>query len=418
MSLPESSESDSATGLTSDLYIFENETQDFILSSTASQNNHDASPLACCHSAKRVTHSTGMTMDWAMLESESGLTPPAEVTRVKPRGPRSLSPAEPWADACQYLDRTDVLPTSTSSVFPLEEIWVSGYASDGIGWDTDDTRGWGPPVERWSSVESWASALSDWNVIGTPRQELTTAFSEIGAEVDALTEALVDIKPYSETEKGMGVHDQLVGQTIQEESVHCGQECFSFLPQVGDNGQSFGNSTPNTQSEPEEIAVMNFVHENQSLVPSACDLDSLIPVWTPIEDVDIPQCVRRSEREDLKEEKNALNIVEDADVTGQPSEWTNEQLSGDGLFKVIEDHRASQPEISSNQSADASAGPNIIDCNGRETSEEDTMNPRVPVFNNSGHTAPDILTDTGGATQVCPGVSSEQLGWRSHEDFQ
>ncbi|XP_077398906.1 alpha-protein kinase 2 [Vanacampus margaritifer] len=399
-SLSDGSESDSAT----DLYIFENETQDFILNSTALRNrlddSHDVSPIACCDSAQSVTHSTATNTNWVMLESESALKPPAEVTLITPRGPRSVSPVELWVDACQYLDKTDVLPTSTSSDLSLEEIWVSGYDSDGIGWATDDTGGRGPPVERWSSVESWASALSDWNVIGTPRQEFTSAFSEIGAEIDALTEALADIKPYNETERGMGVQDQPVGQTTREESIQCGQECFTLQPQMEDNVQSLGDSTANTQTEPEEDAVDNFVHKKQSLFSSGCDLDSLIPEWTPIEDVDFPQFGQFSGTEDLKEDKFVLKIVEDADVTEPPAELTNEQLSGDGLFKVTEDPSAPQADPPPNQVADPSAGSTDIDCKGLGASEDDTMNPRVLVFNGGGHVGTDTLAYPGGSSQV------------------
>ncbi|XP_077353355.1 alpha-protein kinase 2 [Festucalex cinctus] len=400
-SLSDSSETDSAT----DLYIFENETQDFILSSTAPRdrldNNHDVSPVTCCDSSQNVTRSAATNNNWVTLESESGLKPPAEVTLITQRGPRSVSPVELWADACQYLDKTHVLPSSASSDLSLEEMWVSGYVSDGIGWAIDDTRGRGPPVERWSSVESWASALSDWNVFGTPRQELTTAFSEIGAEIDALTEALADVKPYNETEREMGIQDQPVGQTIQEESIQCEQECFSFQPQMEDNVRSLYDSTANTQTEPEEIVVDNFVHENQSLVSSGCDLDSLIPEWTPIEDVDLPEFVQFSGTGDLKEDKIVLKIVEDADVTERPAELTNEQLSGDGLFKVTEDHSVSQADPPPNQVAEPSAS-STDDCKGLGASEDDTMNPRVPMLNGGGHMAPDTITYPVVASQVHP----------------
>ncbi|XP_061554723.1 alpha-protein kinase 2 [Phycodurus eques] len=400
-SLSDSSETDSSTDLMSDLYIFEKETQDFILSSTSQgikvDNNHDDSPVTVCDSAKRVTHSNATNKGWLMLES--GLEPPAEVTRIIPRGPRSTSPAELWADARQYLDNTDALAASTSSDLSLEEIWVSGYGSDGIGWGRDDTRGWGLPVERWSSVESWASALSDWNVIGTPAQELTAAFSEIGAEIDALTEALADIKPYSETERGMGVQDQPVGQTIQEESIQCGQGCFAFQPQMGDDVQSLGDSPANNQKEQEEIPEDNFVQENPSLVSCGDDMDHLIPVWTPKEDVDLPQLVQFLVTE---EDKIILKIVEDADVVEQPAEMTNEQLLGDGVFKVTEDHSAPQPDCLPNQGAELNSGSNDVDCNGFRLSMEDTMKPRVPTFNSGRHALADTLKEPHKESQVRP----------------
>ncbi|KAM9794370.1 alpha-protein kinase 2 isoform 1-T1 [Syngnathus typhle] len=400
-SLSDSSDTDSATGFMSDLYIFENETRDFVLSAAAPQNrlfdnNHDASPIVCCDSAKSGTHSPTTYKDWVTAESESGLKPPAEVTRITPRTPRSVSPIELWVDACQYLDKTDVLPTCASSDLSLEDIWGSGYSSDGIGWGRDDNKGWRPPVERWSSVESWASALSDWNVIGTPRQELTTAFSEIGAEIDALTEALADIKPNNETDGRMGVQDKPMGETIQEQSI---QECFTFQPEIRDDVQSLEKSTTDNQFKPKEPAVNNFAHENQSLVPLGCGLNSLIPAWTPIEETDLPQFIQFSGTED----KIVLKIVEDVDEPEQPAELKTEQLSGDGWFKVTEDHSVSQPDPPPNQCKDSITDSTDIDCNGLGASEEDAMNPHVPVFNGGGHAAPDTLTDPGGASQGgCP----------------
>ncbi|XP_057675590.1 alpha-protein kinase 2 [Corythoichthys intestinalis] len=378
-SLSDTSEDYLPTDPVSDLYIFESETQDFILSPTAREikvdPNHDDSPFAFCDSAKNVTHSKALNKDWVMLASESELE---SLTDVTPRGPRSVSPAEQWADACQYLDKRDVFPSSTSSELSLEETWVSGYTREGIGWGGDDNIGWRPPVERWSSVESWASALSDWNVIGMPAQELTATFSEIGAEIDALTEALADIQPYNETEQGMGLQDRPVGGIIQEESIQCEQEYFAFQTQVGDIVQSLGDSTANTQTQPEEPPVANIADENLSLVSSGEDLDILNPAWTHLRDVDLPRFVQFLGTENLKEDKIVLKIVEDGDVSEQPAEPTNEQQSEDGLLKVTEDHSIHLPDSPPNQGTD----PGACSTNDEhfEASSEDMMNLCMPLF--------------------------------------
>ncbi|KAF0031577.1 hypothetical protein F2P81_016132 [Scophthalmus maximus] len=147
--------------------------------------------------------------------------PTAEVSGLTPKARQSHSPVELWLDACQYLAgedtiAMDVLDGTSRSVtqqgpsvtgdlsLPPGETRESGCHSEGregIGWSCEDTRGWGPPVERWSSVDSWASALSDWSGIFTASPgDITTAFTEIGAEIDALTQALAGVNTDTNTE--------------------------------------------------------------------------------------------------------------------------------------------------------------------------------------------------------------------------
>ncbi|XP_054612336.1 alpha-protein kinase 2 [Dunckerocampus dactyliophorus] len=399
-SLSDSSESDTGLQPTSELYIFESDTQDFILRSDAqikplgwsspAEDKDDDHCVPLGDSAESVTHS----QEWPTLDSESdmrGLKPPAEVNNVTPQGSRSVSPAELWSDACQYFagedpDKTDVLPSSFSHL-SLEETQVSGYGfHDAIGW----TRDWAPPVERWSSVESWASALSDWNVIvAAPAEELTAAFSEIGAEIDALTEALADINPCTDTEKAdldqskMGLQDQAVEQTTQEES---GQGCVTLQPQAENDAiRSVGDSTGNDQRETEDS--------------SSRDDTTLTSLS---KDVDLPDFAQFFEGGfDSHNEEIILKIVEDADVMEQPTppELTNKELSGHGVFKVTEDH-----SVPRDQDADASGGSAEVDCNGLEASADPTsMNPCVSgVPGLEFNMLSDTLMDLDGVRQMVP----------------
>nr|XP_057920153.1 alpha-protein kinase 2 [Doryrhamphus excisus] len=385
-SLSDSSESDTGLKATSELYIFESDTQNFILRSDAQtkplrwtspteDKEHDhCVPL--CDSAKSVTH----VQEWPTPDSESdmtGLKPPAEVNNVTPQGPRSVSPAELWADACQFFagedpDKMDVLPSSVSHL-TLEETRVSGYGfHDGIDWTTD----WAPPVERWSSVESWASALSDWSVIvSNPPKDHTTAFSEFGAEIDALTEALADINPCADTKRTgvdqskMGVQDQVVEKNTQEES---GQGCVAFLPE--------NDSTDHDQKKTEGNST-----------------------WTSLsKDVDLIDFVQFFEEDfDNHNEEIILKIVEDADVMEQPTppEITNKELSGHEEFNVTEDQ-----SVPRDQCANASDGSAEVDRNGLEASADPTlMNPYVSgVPGLEFNMLTDTLMDLDGVRQMVP----------------
>uniref|UniRef100_A0AAX7U8U6 non-specific serine/threonine protein kinase n=1 Tax=Astatotilapia calliptera TaxID=8154 RepID=A0AAX7U8U6_ASTCA len=284
----DSSDSDMAVAPLSDLYIFESDTQDFIVSpsiapgeikcseyqplsqTSVEQVNRDcdkhvlmcdSSDVTGCHHSSCEEQST--ENNEPDVSEHLGLRTPAvdaceeyfmflnderegeaEVTGATPQ--RGNSPMEVWQDAHQYLagddtEDRDVLhhsviqealsPASHLSCSP-RETQVSHYnpeGSKGIGWTGDDTKGWGPPIERWSSVDSWASALSDWTgIIVAPSEDFTSAFSEIGAEIDALTQS----------------------------SIHSGQGCLSlYLDSTGlephhtEGAESFCDPTPTTQGD-------------------------------------------------------------------------------------------------------------------------------------------------------------------------
>lgn len=446
----DSLESDTAIAPMSDLYIFESETQDFILSPTIdpqeikcpeypslSQTEGKEADRDCdthalmCDSAEVVTQChQGSTEEWAMVNYESevsqhtGLKPPAvdacgpglmsvndvrqgkaEVSGLTPQAKRSDSPIELWLDACQYLagedtEERDFLDKTGHSVmqgglsaigdlsFPPGETQVSGYNPDGsdmIGWSSDDTKGWGPPVERWSSVDSWASALSDWaGIITAPPEDITAAFTEIGAEIDALTQALAEVNTHTDTETSiegqsqessvqaqsqtqphMGVQDQpLEAQNIPESSVLCGQSCLSLhLDAAGlelrdrescDSVESLCDSTPFTQEkkEPGEIHSRQAEnspycgHKHSSMGSSAATVASpegysvdvtavaLKPGCTSSSDLDL--CHFGGYTESLEtdifisneEVPIILNIIEDRDLEGQnaPGELTIKQV--------------------------------------------------------------------------------------------
>lgn len=326
----DSSDSDMAVAPLSDLYIFESDTQDFIVSpsiapgeikcseyqplsqTSVEQVNRDcdkhvlmcdSSDVTGCHHSSCEEQST--ENNEPDVSEHLGLRTPAvdaceeyfmflnderegeaEVTGATPQ--RGNSPMEVWQDAHQYLagddtEDRDVLhhsviqealsPASHLSCSP-RETQVSHYnpeGSKGIGWTGDDTKGWGPPIERWSSVDSWASALSDWTgIIVAPSEDFTSAFSEIGAEIDALTQALSEVNTHTEAETvkeghnlettakaQMGVQDQpLSAQNISESSIHSGQGCLSlYLDSTGlephhtEGAESFCDPTPTTQGD-------------------------------------------------------------------------------------------------------------------------------------------------------------------------
>ncbi|KAM4719582.1 alpha-protein kinase 2 [Anableps anableps] len=164
----------------------------------------------------------------------------AEVTNLTLQRQRSNSPAELWLDACQYLTGEDA---EDKEVLDHPALSNSLQESD---YNPSDSRrvGWSP-VERWSSVDSWASALSDWaGIIEDPPEEITAAFAEIGAEINALTQALQEVTTHLEPEtlqedpkaikveekqQTMGVQDQpLKTPDIPESFIPCEQRSFSL----------------------------------------------------------------------------------------------------------------------------------------------------------------------------------------------
>lgn len=411
----DSLESDTAMAPVSELYIFESETRDFILSpyvdpqeitcpeyQPLSQTGAKKADPDCdayvltCDSEDVVTQ---CHHEKTMVDYESGMRPPAvdaceaglmsvndarqgkaEVIDLTPQSRRSDSPIELWLDACQYLagedtedgdvlDKTDhfvtqgALTDTSDLSFPAGETQVSGYnpdCSDGIGWSGDDTRGWGPPVERWSSVDSWASALSDWTgIIAAPPEDFTAAFTEIGAEIDALTQALAEVHTHIETEaskegKGqepaaqgqsqppMGVQDQdLEAQNIPESPVLSGQSCLSLCleaagPELQDREgsqsvESLCDSTPSTRGQKEEVQSSSMGSSGAVVAsPGGYGVDAMLGL-TSSADLDLSDFggyVESCETDSNEEDPIVLNIIEDTDLEGQnaPAELIIEEV--------------------------------------------------------------------------------------------
>lgn len=334
----DSLESDGATAPVSDLYIFESETQDFILNLSVDQkenkhtedqpvsqtggqeadldsawqndsenvvtqihhsSSHEGAMLDCESEVKRLIAPAVDACEASTMSVNDAQQGKAEVTDTTPQVQRSNSPIEMWLDACQHLaaedtDNKDVLDKTGQSVMQgvhtvTEDLCVScgnsqvsGYNPDGsggIGWTDDDTLGWGQPVERWSSVDSWASALSDWTGITTALPEdLTAAFTEIGAEIDALRQALAEVNNHIDTETSrdrtgqepaaqaqsqqpMGVQDQsLKTKNLPDGSILSEQSCLSLClkasgHELQDREVSLCEMTPSTpgEKEPDEI---------------------------------------------------------------------------------------------------------------------------------------------------------------------
>lgn len=395
----DSLDSDTATAPMSDLYIFESETHDFILSPDVdpveikcpeyqplSQTGGIKTDPDCdtrvllCDSENAVTQCHCRSgEDRPMVDYESdviqrtGLNPPAvdacesgmmlvsdarqekaEVTNLTPPPRRSDSPIELWLDACQYLtgeDTEDVLDrtghfgmegglAATSDLsFPAGETQVSDYnpdGSDGIGWSSSDTIGRGRPVERWSSVDSWATALSDWTgIIASPPEDFTAAFTEIGAEIDALTQALAEVNTQIDAETSkegegqrptvqppMGVQDQpLQAQNIPGGSVLSGESCLSSV-------ESLCDSAPSTQRarEREEIqrtlaeSSLPPTHQRSSMGSSAATVASPGGYGVDLKLPHFGGFVKTFETDDFitnNKDPIVLNIVEDTDLEQQ-----------------------------------------------------------------------------------------------------
>ncbi|XP_070706551.1 alpha-protein kinase 2 [Pempheris klunzingeri] len=356
-----------------------------------------------------------------------------KVTDLTPQSRRSDSPIELWLDACQYLTGEDTedrdvsdktghsvtrggFTATTDLASPPGEIQVSGYnpgGTEGIGWPSDDTRSWGPSVERWSSVDSWASALSDWTgIITSPPEDFTAAFTEIGAEIDALTQALAEVNTHVDTETSkegksqepavrvqsqlpMGVQDQpLEAQNIPESPVISGQSCLCLCLEAAgtelqdeegsQSVESLCDSTPSTQGEKELEKIQSSqaelaqcpTHQHSSMgscgamgaSPGGCGVD-VIPGSASSADLDLchfnryvgsfePNILISSEEDPI-----ILNIIEDTDLEGQnaPVELIIEEPFGDGVCEVTDEHSFSQPGSVAEQEAKRSSGPAEVD---------------------------------------------------------
>lgn len=293
----------------------------------------------------------------------------AEVTAASsPKLPHRNSPVELWLDACQYLGVEDVenmdvldntcptvtqgLPAQSSDLpFPERQMQVSGYNSngnDGIGWSDSDTLAWGPRVERWSSVDSWSSALSDWSGIFTALPEdLTAAFTEIGAEIDALRLALAEVstqkdtdasqEPQAEThqQQPMGVQDQpLKTQNVSETPILSGQSYLTLCRVPS------GPDLQDLSTRPLRPISTTTQQEIQSSQPELCpavsvpprvtSFDNAIPNSTSMSDMDLFHFDGKVESKDLdnfitpNDDPIILRIVEDTDCYNLPGKITIE----------------------------------------------------------------------------------------------
>ncbi|XP_035464753.2 alpha-protein kinase 2 isoform X2 [Scophthalmus maximus] len=380
--------------------------------------------------------------------------PTAEVSGLTPKARQSHSPVELWLDACQYLAgedtiAMDVLDGTSRSVtqqgpsvtgdlsLPPGETRESGCHSEGregIGWSCEDTRGWGPPVERWSSVDSWASALSDWSGIFTASPgDITTAFTEIGAEIDALTQALAGVNTDTNTE------------TSQERQSRKTAALVRPQPPMGIQDQPRGaeslcDFTATTQGEeqPEEIQSSQSesctcpIHPHSPMGSSSAVVAfpggygkdvtaaTLVPGSSSSYRFDPSQFGGYDDPSETdifisKEDPIILNITEDTDLEegiGEPG--------GDGLCEVTDEHRTSQPR----SLAKRSGGRAKVDGEGTESSPDPHFlnthtltNSHVPGVdtqpglhaNVHTHVLPDTLPDLDGSCQVEPQWASPKF---------
>ncbi|XP_042364973.1 alpha-protein kinase 2 [Plectropomus leopardus] len=327
----------------------------------------------------------------------------------------------------------------------------SSEGSEGIGWSSDDTRSWGPPVERWSSVDSWASALSEWTgIIAAPPEDFTAVFTEIGAEIDALTQALAEVNTETQTSKEgegqkpaeqeqpqlpMGVQDQpLEAQNISESSVLSGQSCLSLcLEAAGREGalcaESLCDSTAITQEEkePQEIQSSRAerspcpIHQHSSMGSSGV---MVAPSWSVdvIPESTSPKldlsCFGRFVKSDIfissEGDPIILNITEDTDLEEQntPAELMIVEPFGNKECEVTDEHGVPHPSSVAEQEAKSSPGPAEVDRKGAEPLTDldflaahhltNSHVPGVPTQPGLTHVSSDTLPDLDGACQVEP----------------
>ncbi|XP_072310886.1 alpha-protein kinase 2 [Eucyclogobius newberryi] len=372
----EGSESDIMPAPLSDLYIFESEAKDFSLCTdpgfqdmkcsqsealphTTAADIQFTTHLEASDSSVVTKHEQGVLEDQIIAQYES-----EERDRMSVEAPvedacdvaqentdvigvtmRNDSPIELWLDACQYFavensqGRNLSVPviqesmsnnTSDYSV-SSDETQRSGYsqkACEVIGWSLDDNKSWGAPVERWSSVDSWASALSDWaEIISSPPKDLTAAFTEIGAEIDALTQALaevttqIEIGQQSETAKDIleqpiiGVQDKPLDSHISKESsIFAEQTCLTCC--LGGEIQEKVGIEPMCTAKVElsEVTRCRSEPKAQSMSSSEGTTPELYSEDRASLSVVPGETGRLDTRGDSFETEVVLNIVEDTDV--------------------------------------------------------------------------------------------------------
>ncbi|XP_028273780.1 alpha-protein kinase 2 isoform X2 [Parambassis ranga] len=433
----DSLDSDAAVAPLSDLNIFEYDTQDFILKpdldpyeikspeweplleTGVEKTNYDFdTQVLPCESEDIVTqchHSSSEEINESDMSQHTQLRPPAadawavslmvikevssEDISLTPQLQGSESPVDLWLDACQYLSGE----TQVSDNNPED--------SEGIGWYSSDTRGWGQPVERWPSVDSWASALSDWTgILAAPPEDITAAFTEAGAEIDALTQALAEVThrgPHLESTEQllMGVQDHLIkAQSPPDSSLHSGHSCLSLcLDAAGPDREasqrlkSVCDPMLTTQGELSSIPQ----HSTGATVASPGRQDTC-------PELDLFQfggCVESLETDfsiSNEEEPIILKIIEDSDLNS-PAELVTEEPFGDGVCKVTDEHIVPQLGSVAEQEATQSC-----ECDG--ISLTNTIQSHVPGvdvepglhFDVHTYTSLDTPPDLDGACQVLP----------------
>lgn len=385
--LSDSVDKDTASAPVSDLYIFESQTRDYILCPKVAREDFkspecDSRVMTCgcghaaegcgCHSSREgvmldresdLSHSetliprAGDACETApsVNDAQQGEAAGADLT---PQMRCCDDPVELWLDACQYLAGegpddvlheaahyvTQEVPMLTKDLdSPTTDTLVSGYSSDGregIGCSDDDSAGRGPPVERWSSVDSWASALSDWTgIITALPQDLTAAFTEIGAEIDALTQALAEVNAQlhrETTDDGKGQEpagqlQQLMGVQDQPLKPHNLPICL----QDGDDVRLLCDTNAMTQGVkereesqrrrtelapcPTHVSAPTAPSGDTVASPGGCVTD-VIPDSLYPADLDLGGCDVRDASVSNSEDPVILKIIEDTDLEEAPKE--------------------------------------------------------------------------------------------------
>lgn len=386
----------SASAPVSDLYIFESQTRDYILCPKVAREDFkspecDSRVLTCgcghavegcgCHSSREgvmldresdMSHSetliprAGDACETALSVNDAQQGE-AEGADFIPQMRCCDNPVELWLDACQYLageGPDDVLHEAAHSVTqevpmltkdldsPTTDTLVSGYSSDGregIGCSDDDTAGRGPPVERWSSVDSWASALSDWTgIITALPQDLTAAFTEIGAEIDALTQALAEVnaqlhrettdngkgqEPAGQLQQLMGVQDQPLKPHNLPISLQDGDDSQHVRLLCDTNGTTQGvkerEEIQHRRTElapcPTHLSTPTAPSGDTVASPGGCVTD-VIPDSLYPADVDLGGCDERDASVSNNEHPVILKIIEDTDLEKAPRELRIEEV--------------------------------------------------------------------------------------------
>lgn len=395
--LSDSIDKDTASAPVSDLYIFESQTQDYILCPKVAREDFkshecDSRVLTCgcghaaegcsCHSSREgimldresdMSHSETLTPRArdacetapSVNDAQQGEAEGADLT---PQMRCCDNPVELWLDACQYLagegpddglyevahSITQEVPKLTKDLdSPTTDTPVSGYSCDGregIGCSDDDTAGRGPPVERWSSVDSWASALSDWTgIITALPQDLTAAFTEIGAEIDALTQALAEVnaqlhrettddgkgqEPAGQLQQLMGVQDQPLtphnlpiclqdGDDSQRDRLLCDTNAMT---QGVKEREEIQHRRTELAPCPTHLSAPTAPSGDTEASPGGCVKD-VIPDSLYPADLDFGGCDERDASVSNNEHPVILKIIEDTDLEKAPRELQIDEVS-------------------------------------------------------------------------------------------